>query len=195
MIVRLWCIGLGLLLTWFQNQCQLDPSINQKTFLKVLPKQPSFSFSSLTHIPVFGPFIPSTTLPHVLPRLSLQACVNNENLIRGQQIHSYMLTNGCLNSPFSITSLINMYSKCSWMNYAVSIFDHQSCECNLFAYNIIIAGFIANGLASNEFDFHKKMQVVSVMPDKFTFPCVVRACCDVVEVWKIHGMLFNSGWN
>ena len=31
------------------------------------------------------------------------------------------------------------------------------------------------------------------MADKFTFPCVIRACCDVVEVWKIHGMLFKLG--
>ncbi|KAL5547025.1 hypothetical protein UlMin_006712 [Ulmus minor] len=126
----------------------------------------------------------------------LQACANNKNLIRGRQIHSYMVVNGFLNSPPSITSLINMYSKCNQMNDAIGIFNHTSGDRNVFAYNAIIAGFIANERASDGLEFYKKMQVVGILPDKFTLPCVIRACCDVLEVMevkKIHGLLFKLG--
>nr|XP_048335326.1 pentatricopeptide repeat-containing protein At3g14730-like isoform X1 [Ziziphus jujuba var. spinosa] len=159
-------------------------------FSKVLFHKPlffSFSYSQSTN--------PSLQPLYDLPTCiaSLQACANHENLIRGQQIHSYMLTNGFLNSPHSITSLINMYSKCNRMDFAVSIFNNPFHDCNVFAYNAIIAGFIANGFAHNGFEFYEQMRMAGIMPDKFTFPCVIRACCDVVEVCKIHGMLFKLG--
>lgn len=41
------------------------------------------------------------------------------------------------------------------------------------------------------------MRVVGVLPDKFTFPCVIRSCGDALddafEVRKIHGVLFKLG--
>ncbi|KAF3438309.1 hypothetical protein FNV43_RR21071 [Rhamnella rubrinervis] len=163
----------------------------RNVFSQVLSKKPTsfvtFCYSRSTVQSLYPLYNLSTCIA------SLQACANHENLARGQQIHSYMLTNGLLDSPVSVTSLINMYSKCNRMDFAISIFNHPPHECNVFAYNAIIAGFIANGLAGNGFEFYKKMRVMGVMPDKFTFPCVIRACCDVVEVWKIHGMLFKLG--
>ncbi|XP_040987931.1 pentatricopeptide repeat-containing protein At3g14730 isoform X1 [Juglans microcarpa x Juglans regia] len=127
---------------------------------------------------------------------SLQSCAHHKNLTRGKQIHSYMLTNGFLNSPLSITSLINMYSKCNRMKDAVLVFNYQSNDHNVFAYNSIISGFVSNGLAENGFEFYKHMRWMGVMPDKFTFPSVIKTCCDVMEVLevrKIHGLLFKLG--
>ena len=144
--------------------------MNRRNFFsQVLSKKPTsfftFSYSHCTVQPLYPLYNLSTCVA------SLQACANDENLTRGQQIHSYMLTNDFLNSPFSVTSLISMYSKCNRMDYAISIFNSSSHECNVFAYNTIIAGFIANGLAGNGFEFYKQMRVVGVMADKFTFPC------------------------
>ncbi|KAM3698343.1 hypothetical protein ACB098_06G181700 [Castanea mollissima] len=125
---------------------------------------------------------------------SLQGCAHHKNLSKGKQLHSYMLTNAFLNSPVSTTSLINMYSKCNRMKDAVLVFNHQAHHCNVFAYNAIISGFVSNGLAEDGFEFYKRMRVLDVRPDKFTFPCVIKACCDIVEVLevrKIHGLLFK----
>ncbi|GMY08786.1 pentatricopeptide repeat-containing protein At3g14730-like [Fagus crenata] len=124
---------------------------------------------------------------------SLQSCANHKNLNKGKQLHSYMLTNAFLNSPLSITSLINMYSKCNRMEDALLVFNHQAHDCNVFAYNAIISGLVLNGLAEDGFEFYKRMRRVDVKPDKFTFPCVIKACCDIVEVWKIHGLVFKLG--
>ncbi|KAI9074986.1 hypothetical protein K1719_043036 [Acacia pycnantha] len=40
------------------------------------------------------------------------------------------------------------------------------------------------------------MRCVGVLPDKFTFPCIIRSCGDAMdtfEVKKIHGLLFKLG--
>ncbi|TQD81197.1 hypothetical protein C1H46_033226 [Malus baccata] len=104
-----------------------------------------------------------------------------------------MLANGFLRSPLSTTSLINMYSKCNQMDDAVSTFNYQSFDHNVFAYNAVIAGFIANGLGRDGFEFYRRMRFAGVVPDKFTFPCVIRGCSGVLELRKIHGLVVKFG--
>ena len=79
------------------------------------------------------------------------------------------------------------------MEDAVLVFNHQAHHCNVFAYSAIIAGFVLNGLAEDGFEFYKRMRWLDVRPDEFTFPCVIKACCDIVEVRNIHGLLFKLG--
>ena len=79
------------------------------------------------------------------------------------------------------------------MNDAVSTFNYKSHDLNVFAYNAAIAGFTAMGLARYGFEFYKRMRLKGVVPDKFTFPCVIRACCGVLEVRKIHALVVKRG--
>lgn len=123
----------------------------------------------------------------------LQSCADHKTLNKGKQLHALMITYGFSPSPPSITTLINMYSKCGRMEEAILVFHDPCHERNVFAYNAIISGFVANGLASKGFQFYKQMRLEGVMPDKYTFPCVVRTCCEVMEVKKIHGCSFKMG--
>ncbi|PNX77513.1 pentatricopeptide repeat-containing protein at3g14730-like protein [Trifolium pratense] len=93
-----------------------------------------------------------------------------------------------------------MYSKCTLINYAFRVFNYPTHhDKNVFAYNSIIAGFVANGFPQYGFCLYKQMRHLGssiVIPDKFTFPCVIRACGDAgedFEVKKIHGLLFKLG--
>jgi len=91
-----------------------------------------------------------------------------------------------------------MYSKCTHINYALNVFNYPTHhDKNVFGYNAIIAGFVANGLSQRAFGLYKQMRHLSVVvPDKFTFPCVIRACGDAgvsLEMKKIHGLLFKFG--
>ncbi|XP_050368308.1 pentatricopeptide repeat-containing protein At3g14730-like [Argentina anserina] len=131
---------------------------------------------------------------------SLKACALNKSLTKGKQIHAYILRNGFLWAPHitslapqSITSLINMYSKCNRMGHAVSTFYCEFHYHNLFAYNAIIAGFSANGLARNAFEFYNRMRLTGILPDAFTFPCMIKACSGVLEVMKIHSLVVKLG--
>ncbi|KAK2437620.1 pentatricopeptide repeat-containing protein [Trifolium repens] len=93
-----------------------------------------------------------------------------------------------------------MYSKCTLIDYAFRVFNYPTHhDKNVFAYNSIIAGFVANGFPQYGFAIYKQMRHMGssiVLPDKFTFPCVIRACGDTgedFEVKTIHGLLFKLG--
>lgn len=66
----------------------------------------------------------------------------------------------------------------------------------MFACNAVIAGFIANGMPKPALEFYWDIRFSGIMPDKFTFPCVIKACSDAQECLegrKVHGLLFKFG--
>ncbi|KAL9224411.1 hypothetical protein vseg_000445 [Gypsophila vaccaria] len=125
----------------------------------------------------------------------LQSFAQHVNLSKGKELHSWMLRHNLLTSPLAVTSLINMYSKCNHMSHAVSVFESLGSFRNVYAYNAIIAGFVGNKLYDEGFNFYLDMRSQGVAPDKFTFPCVIKGCSDVVEIRKIHALLFKYGLN
>ncbi|XP_044496193.1 pentatricopeptide repeat-containing protein At3g14730 [Mangifera indica] len=160
-------------------------SISRTSFLSV-----KFSTSSSTEQNFNHPLNLTTCIA------SLQSCAHLKNLKKGIEIHSYMFKSGLVDSPLSITSLINMYSKCNRVSHALLVFNNMSCEANVFTYNAMISGFLSNGFAAKGLDFYKDMREFGVLPDKFTFPCLIKCCCDlmeVLEVKKIHGLSFKLG--
>ncbi|KAK6149061.1 hypothetical protein DH2020_016586 [Rehmannia glutinosa] len=104
-----------------------------------------------------------------------------------------MIVSGHLGSPLSATSLINMYSKCNSIADAISVFYASTHAHNVFVYNSIIAGLTVNGLPIEAFDFYCRMRLFGVAPDKFTFPCVIKACSDLVDLKNVHGLLCKLG--
>ncbi|KAK4404770.1 Pentatricopeptide repeat-containing protein [Sesamum angolense] len=123
----------------------------------------------------------------------LQSCAQNQELGEGRKIHSRMLVSGHLGSPPSVTSLINMYSKCNSIADAVSVFRMSTNVHNVFVYNSLIAGLTVNGLPNEAFEFYCKMRLFGVAPDKFTFPCVIKACSNILDLKNTHGLLFKLG--
>ncbi|KAI3772124.1 hypothetical protein L6452_03299 [Arctium lappa] len=141
-----------------------------------------------------------SSLPNLTSCITtLQSSATNINLHQGKKLHAYMLINGFLTSPISITSLINMYSKCNAISDAFLVFSSSStsnCELNVFAYNAIIAGFIFNDMPKPALRVYQRMRLAGVTMDKFTFPCVVKAFSgygDVVGFKIVHGLVFKSG--
>ncbi|GJR20646.1 pentatricopeptide repeat-containing protein [Tanacetum coccineum] len=108
-----------------------------------------------------------------------------------------MIINGLLTSPLSVTSLINMYSKCNHIFDAYSVFN-MSNEPNVFAYNAIIAGFIYNDMFKPAIRVYGNMRGDGVMVDRYTVPCVVKAFSgtgDVFGLKRVHGLVFKVGVN
>ncbi|CAA3013633.1 pentatricopeptide repeat-containing At3g14730, partial [Olea europaea subsp. europaea] len=62
---------------------------------------------------------------------------------------------------------------------------------NVFVYNAIITGFTVNDMANEALEFYCKIQLIGIEPDKFIFPCAIKACPDSVSLKKIHGLLFR----
>ncbi|KAF9610409.1 hypothetical protein IFM89_022320 [Coptis chinensis] len=141
-----------------------------------------------------------TKIPSKLRTLlsSLQACAHQKNVLKGKEIHATILLNDFMDYPFSVTALINLYSKCNRPDDAFAIFKNAP-ERNLFIWNAIIAGSVGNGLSRDGFELYQEMRRHdNVVPDKYTYPCVIKACCDlgkVGEVRGIHGEVLKSGFD
>lgn len=66
----------------------------------------------------------------------------------------------------------------------------------MFCFNAIINGFITNEDPFKGLEFYREMRARGVFPDKYTFPCLLKGCCDIMEVLevrKIHGLVFKLG--
>ncbi|GAB4850208.1 hypothetical protein Ancab_029502 [Ancistrocladus abbreviatus] len=169
--------------------------MNKRTIVSLVPIKlfflPSYRFSST-----------SPSLQHVEQHLAatipicivfLQLCAQHSNLTKGKELHSWMLKKNFLGSPLSITSLINMYSKCNHIHYALNVFNTSRSLHNVYIYNAIIAGFIGNNCCKEGFDLYMHMRCQGIAPDKYTFPCVIKGCLEIVEVKKVHSLLFKFG--
>ncbi|KNA09636.1 hypothetical protein SOVF_151780 [Spinacia oleracea] len=115
------------------------------------------------------------------------------DLYKGKELHSWMFRHNFLASPLSITSLVNMYSKCHHISYAFSVFLTSKDIHNVYTYNAIIAGFVGNNLHDKAFELYMHMRHQGIQPDKFTFPCAIKGCSEAIEVKKIHALLFKLG--
>ncbi|KAF2305413.1 hypothetical protein GH714_005057 [Hevea brasiliensis] len=90
-----------------------------------------------------------------------------------------------------------MYAKCNLMNQALLVFNSTpDYDRNVFTHNAIISGFVSNGLPRYGFEFYKEMRRLGVLPDKVTFPCLIKGLCEIMEVYEvknIHGLAFKLG--
>ncbi|VFQ94818.1 unnamed protein product [Cuscuta campestris] len=131
---------------------------------------------------------------------SLQACAKQRNLKPGRQLHAFMLVSGLVNSsPICITSLVNMYSKCNpnSMSDALSVFSTSPPQSRtVFVYNALISGFVAHDSPKEVLQIYSEMRIFGLVPDKFTFPCVIKAassCKQILCMKNYHGLVFKLG--
>ncbi|KAL6498530.1 hypothetical protein OROHE_026627 [Orobanche hederae] len=156
-------------------------------FLAVQLRKPHFQFScKFSSKSKSSPLLNLQTCIYLL-----QSCAQNQELAKGRKIHARMLVSGHLGSPLSATSLINMYSKCNSIADSISVFHASTHIHNVFVYNSIIAGLTVNGLPAEAFELYRRMRSYGVDPDKFTFPCVVKACSNILDLKNVHGVLFK----
>ncbi|KAF3772232.1 hypothetical protein EJ110_NYTH58431 [Nymphaea thermarum] len=80
---------------------------------------------------------------------------------------------------------------------AVEVFRH-TIEPNVFAWNTLIAGLVHGHYFSDPVGFYHEINVSHVRGDKFTYPCVLKACTNLQDPWegnKVHAGLFKGGLN
>jgi pentatricopeptide repeat protein len=100
-----------------------------------------------------------------------------------------------LNLFFS-TNLIAQYASLGSMSHAYSLFS-TSQSSDVFLWNVIIRGFVDNGLYYRSMLLYRKMRGLGIQPDNFTFPFVLKACGFLrnLEVGVIvHGNVIELGY-
>ncbi|KAF8398941.1 hypothetical protein HHK36_014806 [Tetracentron sinense] len=130
----------------------------------------------------------------------IQDCINSKSFDLGKSIHAQMLSNGYTPDTFLQTKILMLYARAgnlSDLDYARKLFDKMT-DRNSTSWNTMI-------LAYSRVDDHMKvlelffqMQRSGILPNKFTFPSVVKACVALEEcngVRQVQGSIFKTGLN
>jgi pentatricopeptide repeat protein len=90
--------------------------------------------------------------------------------------HAYVLRNGIELEERLCSALLNMYSKCGFIEGAVCVFGNIAAKGSLDTYNAMVAGFTANGYSERVLELFTKMESTGLVPNKITFNSVLNAC-------------------
>nr|KYP57618.1 hypothetical protein KK1_003883 [Cajanus cajan] len=122
----------------------------------------------------------SITLVSVLP-----ICTQLGALRQGKEIHGYVTKSGLGLNVSVGNSLIDMYSKCGFLELGVKVFN-QMMERNVITYNTMISACGAHGLGEKGLAFYEQMKEAGIRPNKLTFISLLSACS--------HAGLLDRGW-
>lgn len=134
---------------------------------------------SLEVLHVFNEMQESQVRPNEVTLVALiAACSNIGALSQGVWAHAYVLRNNIVMNRFVGTALVDMYSKCGYVNLAFQVFDELP-ERDTFCYNAMIGGFASHGLGHQALELYEKMKPEGLVPDDATIVVTLFACSHV----------------
>ncbi|KAF8406993.1 hypothetical protein HHK36_006114 [Tetracentron sinense] len=111
----------------------------------------------------------------------LSACGNLQALERGQWLHSYVLENKMESDTIIGNALASMYAKCGSMFQALKVLEKIPAR-NTVSWNVLIGGFVQNGLHSEALRLFQEMESSSIRPNKITVVSVLSACAQLGDL-------------
>ncbi|CAM8922869.1 unnamed protein product [Rhodiola kirilowii] len=119
------------------------------------------------------------------------------NLRSGEQVHSMLIVSGYLQDTFTNNHLINMYSKCGEMDYALKLFDKMT-QRNGVTWTAAISGLCQNYRFLDGLDGFYKMWVGGESLNQFVLSSVVKACTGLGWIWfgkQVHCLALKYGFS
>ncbi|CAI9288531.1 unnamed protein product [Lactuca saligna] len=117
------------------------------------------------------------------------------NLLNGLEVHTYAMKNRMDSDLHVCNTLIDMYTKCSKMKYAESLFKRIRSKDNI-SWKTIISGYAQNGYHSKALTLFRESQMKGIESDSMLIASILQACielmCDSV-VKEIHGHMIRKG--
>ena len=123
----------------------------------------------------------------------LQSCSSNPNHLK--QIHTLLLTSGLSIKNSLITHLLTNLIALGDMLYARQLFDEMH-KPRTFLWNTLIRGYVKNDLPVEATSIYRQMHLLDICPDGFTFPFVIKACAELVQLWAgsaVHTHVLKHG--
>lgn len=105
-------------------------------------------------------------------------------LAPGVQIHGYAIRHNLDSEVIVSSALIDMYSKCGFLELGIKVFEHMS-KRNIVSYNSVISSLGLYGFASEAFEVFREVLERGLKPDDSTFCALLSACS--------HGGLVEEG--
>ncbi|WOK94619.1 pentatricopeptide repeat-containing protein [Canna indica] len=105
----------------------------------------------------------------------LKACSVISWVHGGKQVHAYIVKGGFESESITVTSLIDMYSKCGDIDDGFRVFECAAKK-DTVCWTGIIAGCGNNGKATEALKLFQEMIKAKVEPNEITFLSVLSAC-------------------
>lgn len=112
----------------------------------------------------------------------LCACASIASLKHGKQIHAYLIRTGFKPNTIVVSSLIDMYSKCGYLNYGKLVFDIMGNKQDTVLWNTMISALAYHGHCDDAIKYYSNMVSLGVKPDRITFIVIISACSHLGNV-------------
>ncbi|KAK9273553.1 hypothetical protein L1049_018363 [Liquidambar formosana] len=123
------------------------------------------------------------------------SCSVSSAVAEGVQVHAHSIMFG-LDSDVSVgNSIVNFYSKCGLIDYALKAFESIHTP-NVISWAGIISGFAQNGEGEKALEQFCKMHKMSEKTDEFTSSSTLKAVASLTAVEQgrhLHGHVIKSG--
>ncbi|KAK8954796.1 Pentatricopeptide repeat-containing protein [Platanthera zijinensis] len=127
----------------------------------------------------------------------LKACSALSAIDTGREIHKLAVLTGWESDVFVAAGLIDMYSKCSSVHDARSLFDRISNR-DVVLWNSMIAAYSQNGRPSDALSLFRDMALEGFRPSEATLVTVISASADAAALPRgreIHGFGWRMGFS
>ncbi|KAJ4841679.1 hypothetical protein Tsubulata_002075 [Turnera subulata] len=157
---------------WFYQMRELRDTISWNALLNTYARHGQ----SEQAMAIFGKMQVETKPSKFTFGTLLAACANMFALYRGKQIHGFMIRHGYDLDTVIRGALVDMYSKCRGIRYALMVY-REATERDLILWNSIILGCCHNGRGKTALHlFHSGMKDGGLRPDHITFKGILLAC-------------------
>ncbi|XP_058201851.1 pentatricopeptide repeat-containing protein At4g21065-like [Rhododendron vialii] len=128
----------------------------------------------------------------------LQTCTSLSHLT---QIHSLLLKLGLQHNPLVLTKFTSTSSTLNAIHYASSLLfssNNNITHYDAFLFNTVIRAYSQTSSHSTAVYYYKLMLKNGVLPNKFTYPFVLKACACVGRLSlgeQVHGSVIKVGFD
>ncbi|KAK9282013.1 hypothetical protein L1049_004924 [Liquidambar formosana] len=130
----------------------------------------------------------------------IQDCINSNSFDLGKSIHAQMVSNGYTPDTYLQTKILMLYARSGVFDdlcYARKLFEKMP-ERNLTAWNTMILGYARVDDYVEVLQLYFRMQSLGILPDKFTFPSVIKTCIameDFSGFQQVHSLVVKARLN
>ncbi|RDX95850.1 Pentatricopeptide repeat-containing protein, partial [Mucuna pruriens] len=122
----------------------------------------------------------SHLLLHPISSLLL-SCTNRKSLSQGKQLHAHIISLGLDQNPILVSRLISFYTNVSLLADAQFVAESSN-DLDPLPWNLVISSYVKMGLFLEALRVYKKMLSKKIEPDEYTYPSVLKACGESLDL-------------
>ncbi|PON44929.1 DYW domain containing protein [Parasponia andersonii] len=127
---------------------------------------------------------------------ALKSCAGLSDLNMGKLVHQHLVCCGCSHDVFVSAALVDMYSKCGYIEAARLVFDKMSVR-DLVSWTSMISGYAHNGCNIETMAFFNLMRDSGTQSNRVSILSVLLACGNLGALRKgewLHNYVIQTGF-